>query len=143
MTTQKTVYRSKIDWWLIATVIFAMVIITVTAIGGPLWLAAIYGVLLGGLFWVSIAGTWYAVEGDRLLVYQFYRPTRLPVKKIKEVRYCTGILAGPCLSTRRLSIKFTDRSVLKSSMPIEISPRDRDGLVRQLLSINPDIVVVK
>ena len=139
---QKTVYRSRIDWWLIAIVIFTMSILVVAAIGGTVWLSMLYGILMGGLFWVALAGTWYAIEGDRLLVYQFFRPTRLPIAKIKEVRYCRGVLAGPCLSTRRLSIKFTDRSVLKSAMPIEISPRDRDGMVRQLLEINPAIKVI-
>lgn len=139
---QKTVYRSRIDWWLIAIVIFTMTILVVAAIGGTVWLSVLYGILIGGLFWVAMAGTWYAIEGDRLVVYQFFRPTRLPIAKIKEVRYCRGVLAGPCLSTCRLSIKFTDRSVLKSAMPIEISPRDRDGMVRQLLEINPAIKVI-
>lgn len=41
----------------------------------------------------------------------------------------------------RVSIKFTDRSVLKSSMPLEISPKDRDGFMAQLKEINPAIVI--
>lgn len=139
----KTVYRSKIDWWVWATVVFAFAVMIVCGIGSPLWFTLLYTLLLGGVMVAGFFGCWYAIEGRELLVYQFFRPTRLPVDKIKEVKYCSGILAGPAMSTRRLSIKFTDRSVLRSSFPIEISPRDRDGFVRHLLEINPTITVVK
>lgn len=90
---------------------------------------------------VLITGCWYEIDGDQLVVYQFFRPNRFPIDKIAEVKKTTGILATAGMSCRRVSIKFADRSVLKSSMPLEISPKNRDGFIAELKEINPDIKV--
>lgn len=90
---------------------------------------------------VLIVGCWYEIDGDQLVVYLFFRPNRFPIDKIAEVKKTTGILATAGMSCRRVSIKFADRSVLKSSMPLEISPKDRDGFIAELKEINPDIKV--
>lgn len=90
---------------------------------------------------VLIAGCWYEIDGDQLVVYQFFSPNRFPIDKIAEVKKTTGILATAGMSCRRVSIKFADRSVLKSSMPLEISPKNRDGFIAKLKEINPDIKV--
>ncbi|MBJ2166703.1 MAG: PH domain-containing protein [Muribaculaceae bacterium] len=86
---------------------------------------------------------WYEIDNDTLTVYNLFRPTSIPVGKIAEVRYCRGYLAGAAMSSKRLSIKMADRSVLKSSMPLEISPKDRDAFVDALLRINPSIRVIR
>ena len=142
----KIVFRSRVDWWVWTIPLFAVAVSLIACIGSSLWFKLIYGVgygiLMFGLLITGIYGCWYTVEGDSLLVYNFFRPTRLTISKIKEIKYCRGFIAGPAASTRRLSIKFTDRSVLKSSMPIEISPRDLDAFVKKLLQINPDISVI-
>lgn len=88
-----------------------------------------------------IVGCWYEIDGDQLIVYQFFMPNRFPISKIKEVKKTKGYLATAGMSSKRVSIKFTDRSVLKSSMPLEISPKERDGFMAQLKEINPTIVI--
>ena len=88
-----------------------------------------------------IAGCWYEIDGEQLVVYQFFMPNRFPISKIKEVKKTKGYLATAGMSCRRVSIKFTDRSVLKSSMPLEISPKDRDGFIAKLKEINSGIEV--
>ena len=88
-----------------------------------------------------IVGCWYEIDGDQLVVYQFFRPNRFPIDKIAEVKKTTGILAIAGMSCRRVSIKFTDRSVMKSAMPLEISPKNRDSFMEQLKEINPAIVI--
>lgn len=88
-----------------------------------------------------IVGCWYVIDGDELVVYQFFRPNRFPINKISEVKKTIGYLATAGMSSRRVSITFTDRSVLKSSMPLEISPDDRDGFIARLKEINPDIKI--
>lgn len=140
---EKTLYRSRIDIWLWAVLLFTIAVIVAVGIGSPWWLTAIHATGILGIMVVCMFGCWYTIEGDTLSVYQFFRPHPMPIDKIKEVRYTTGFLAGPALSARRLSIKFTDRKVLRSSMPLEISPRDRDAFVRHLLRINPGITVIK
>lgn len=136
----RTVYRSKIDWWVWALLVFFFTILTAAAIGGLDWLTFwIFFIGFGVLYGVLIFGTWYAIDGDDLIVYQFCRPGRFPIRKIKDVKYTTSILSSPALSTRRVAIRFTDRSVLRSSLPMEISPRDRAAFIRHLLAINPSI----
>lgn len=90
------------------------------------------------LYALLMFGCWYEIDGDDLVIYQFFRPTRLPVSKIRDVKKTTGYLATAGMSHLRVSITFVDRSVLKSCA-VEISPRDRDGFIAQLISINPDI----
>ncbi len=84
----------------------------------------------------------YEIEGKNLVVYMLFRPTRLPIDKIKSVKKTTGILSTAAMSTKRVSISFTDRSVLKSFAPVEISPKDRDGFMAQLKLVNPNIEVL-
>ena len=86
-----------------------------------------------------MVGCWYEIDGNQLVVYQFFRPHRFPIDKISEVKKTTGILATAGMSVRRVSIKFADRSVMKSSMPLEISPKDRDKFISHLKEINPNI----
>lgn len=135
----KTVYRSRIDLWVWCVMILAPAVIVVACIGTYWWLALLYGILIIGLFVGGIFGNWYEIQGDELIVYQFFRAHAFPIGKIKEVSKTTGYLATAGSSRRRVSIKFTDRSVMKSSMPLEISPKDRDGFITRLREINPAI----
>lgn len=93
------------------------------------------------LFVVLMYGCWYEIDGEDLVVYQFFRPHRMPVSKISKVKKTIGYLATAGMSRRRVSISFIDRSVLKSFAPLEISPKDRDAFIAQLVNINPDIKV--
>lgn len=110
------------------------------AIDSTWWVALSFGgtMLICALL---IVGCWYEIDGDHLVVYQFFRPNRFPIDKMAEVKKTKGIFATAGMSTHRVSIKFLDRSVLKSSMPLEISPKDRDGFITKLKEINPSIVV--
>lgn len=136
----KQVYKSRIDWWCWLCFIFiAGVAIAVSF--DTTWWAALPVVGFSIVCILLIAGCWYEIDGDQLIVYQFFRPHRFPIEKISEIRKTTGYLATAGMSSRRVSIKFTDRSVLKSSMPLEISPKDRDGFMAQLKVINPKIEI--
>ena len=70
----------------------------------------------------------------------FYKWEWFPIDKISEVKKSSGIFSAPALSTKRISIKFSDKKILKSLMPLEISPKDCDGFIAQLKEINPNIV---
>lgn len=86
---------------------------------------------------------WYEIDGSDLVVYQFFRPARFPISKIKSVAPTKTLLSAPATSLkRRIAITFVDRSVLKSSMPLVISPANQQKFIEALLSVNPDITVV-
>lgn len=136
----KIIYKSKIDWWVWLVFLFMAGVTAAVAIDSTWWVALSFGgtMLISALL---IAGCWYEIEGDQLVVYQFFKPNRFPVGKIAEVKKTNGILATAGMSCRRVSIKFADRSVMKSAMPLEISPKDRDGFIANLKEINPNIEV--
>lgn len=136
----KTVYKSKIDWWVWLT-IAVVIAVSFFVIIDTMWYVALP---ICGFMFVCVllmVGCWYEIDGNQLIIYQFFRPNPFPIDKISELKKTTGILATAGMSCRRVSIKFTDRSVMKSAMPLEISPKDRDGFMNQLKEINPAIVI--
>lgn len=136
----KTKYYSRIDWWVWLVFLSMASAIAYIALDSTWWVALPFvGTMI--ICALLIAGCRYEIEGDQLVVFQFFRPNRFPIYKIVEVKKTTGILATAGMSVHRVSIKFTDRSVMKSSMPLEISPKDRDGFMAQLKEINPSIVI--
>lgn len=86
-------------------------------------------------------GTYFEIDGKNLIVYEFFRPTTFPIDKIESIRPIKTILACSATSlVNRLAIKFSDRKLLKSSMPLIISPVMQKAFIDQLLEINPNIV---
>lgn len=140
---KKKVYRSRIDWWVwLVTVIF-LAVIWLSAIGMSWWYVVFVSGLTTLLYAWLMFGCWYEIDGDELVIYQFFRPTRLPISKIKDIKKTTGYLATAGMSHLRVSISFIDRSVWKSYAPLEISPKDRDGFIARLIEINPEIKEIK
>lgn len=89
---------------------------------------------------VTFLGIYYRIDGDKLVVYSFFIPTVYPIDKIKEIKLTKSVLSSPATSlTHRLSITFTDRKILKTSIPLIISPVRQEEFILQLLSINPEI----
>ena len=89
-------------------------------------------------------GIYYKIDGDKLVVYQFFRPTAFPIDKIAEIKPTTSVLSSPAASlTGRIAIKFSDRKVMQSSCPLIISPVRQQKFIAQLLSVNPNIKYVE
>lgn len=139
----KKLYRTKIDWWIWAFVLFTVVVTIIIAIGMPWWFSLLYGVLILSALFVGMFGVWYVIDGSDLVVYQFFRPSRFPIGKIKNVKLCKGYLSYPALSSKRVSIRFSDRKIMKSAMPLEISPENRELFIVDLLLVNPSIEVTE
>lgn len=144
LAVSRTVYRSRVDRWIWVAAALVLVLLTVNAILAPWYLALIQSVGVLGFPIVIIFGVKYAIEGDELLVWQYFKCRRLPVMEIREVRYSRGYTNCIGLSSYRLSITFDDNhKVLDSCLPLEISPADRDAFVERLLAVNPDIEVIR
>ena len=89
---------------------------------------------------VTFLSIYYRIDGDKLVVYSFFIPTAYPIDKIKEIKPTKSVLSSPATSlTHRLAITFNDRKILKSSIPLIISPVHQEEFIRHLLSINPEI----
>ncbi len=144
MEFEGTKYESRWDasTWALLLLIF-LVCLWPVLLGewvGPVITTA--GLLM--LFIVLFRGTYCRISGDKLVIYQFFKPTPLPIDKIAEIKPTKTILAAPATSlTHRIAIKFSDRKVLKSTAPLIISPVRLDEFIAQLTAINPAIKVEK
>lgn len=141
---KRTVYKTKVDWWIPAVVVFTVAVAFIGPIidGEILALGIILAVLIGALEIVIFASVKYQICNGQLGVRNFfYKWEWFPIDNISEVKKTSGILSAPALSTKRISIKFSDRKLLKSFMPLEISPKHRDSFIARLKEINPNIEV--
>ena len=60
----------------------------------------------GSIFAITFFGVWYAVEGNELSVYQFCRPHRFPINKIKAIKSCKSFLCLLLLYHAKLYFLF-------------------------------------
>lgn len=89
---------------------------------------------------LTFLGIYYRISVNELIVYTFFMPTSYPIDKIAEIKPTKSVLSSPATSlTHRLAITFTDRKILKSTIPLIISPVRQEEFIRQLLAVNPDI----
>ena len=143
-----TYYKPKIDgWFWILIFVFTFCLLMVCSIteDGLTWpglvIISIFIAIVLLLIWL-ITTVKYAIRGTELGVRNLaYQWEWLPIEKIESVKSVKSVLAGAALSFNRLSIKFSDRKVLKSTMSLEISPKDTENFIKTLLSVNPKIKV--
>lgn len=138
----KTIYfNSKVDWWVYAIVLYSIaycmtaVLLTSNDYGAGIVLS----ILLAGIEVLLFASVKYAIRGDELGIRMFYRWHWFPIDKITEVKIVTGIQSAAALSKHRIAIRFSDRKILKSFFPLEISPKDRSSFISNLQTVNPAI----
>lgn len=136
-------FKSKVDWWVYAVVVFT---VACCMLGPVLCGEIIIGVIISAFFAIleilAFTTVKYAIKGDLLGVSSFFKWKWYPIDRIMEVRKTDSLLSAPALSVKRVAVRF-DRSVLKSNMPLEISPIDRDGFIAALKEINADIKIAR
>lgn len=135
-----TRYNSQWDgstWFMLGLV--AVCCVVPCFLDDGIWPTIIYLVMLAFVL-VTLLSIYYRIDGDKLMVYSFFIPAIYPIDKIKEIKPTKSVLSSPATSlTHRLAITFTDRKILKSSIPLIISPVRQEEFIRQLLSVNPEI----
>lgn len=135
-------FRSKVDWWVPAVVAFTAAVCFIGPLidGELLWLGAALAAVFCGFEIAMFASVKYRIRGNELGIRNWlYGWEWFPIDKISEAKPTTGILSAPALSVHRVSIRFSDKRILKSSMPLEISPADRERFIARLREINPAI----
>ena len=82
------------------------------------------------------------MKGDSLIVHSFFDIKTVPISKIESIKPTNSIESAPATSIfNRIAISFVDRTVMKGSMPLIISPSDKQKFISQPISINPKIKV--
>lgn len=137
-------FNSVWDWstWLLLALVAACVLwpLLIDKSDGMLPVAICVVVLIFVV--VMFLGVYYRIDGNNLVVYTAFRPKTVPIDKIKSIAPTKSVLSAPATSlTQRLAITFTDRSVLKSSDPLVISPVRQQEFIKRLLAVNPNISV--
>ena len=143
-----TYYKPKIDGWfwtLIFVLTFTLLMVSSISEDGLSWpgivAICVFIAIVLILIWL-ITTVKYAIRGTELGIRNLaYKWEWLPIEKIESVKPVKSILAGPALSFNRLSIKFSDRKVLRSTMPLEIAPKEVENFIKALKSINPKIKI--
>lgn len=132
------IFKSKVDWWMAAiflAVPISMIYGVITEPNAILMLVTtIVIVLLATLFF----GTKYIIEGEELIVYGGIYKKRINIKQIRSLRPSKNPLSAPAMSIDRIEITYNTTF----SEVILVSPKDKEGFVKRLLEINPNIKLI-
>jgi hypothetical protein len=128
-----TVYKSKIDWWLLIILVVAIALalyvsaaIVVSGSLGIWWVLLVTaGLGIGLPLWVMLS-THYTLDNGRLLIKSGPFKWQIPLMDIKSIRPTSNPLSSPALSLDRLRIEFGRGSA------IMISPRDKEQFLRDI-----------
>lgn len=125
------IFKSRIDAWFVLVLVAADVAVVVSLVAArqtpALWPVHLVTIALGiGLpLWLLIS-TRYEIGDTDLHIVSGPVRARIPLRDITGVEPTRSVLASPALSLDRLRISYgTYGSVM-------ISPKDKDGFVREL-----------
>ena len=132
-----TVYKSKIDWWLGAILVVAMIASALAGLKAlstdtpnAIWTAALIGGVGFILPLVGLLSTRYVIQGQQLVVRSGLFKWRIPINEISDITPSSDPVASPALSLDRLRITYGQTKSLL------ISPRDKDGFLAQIASLH-------
>lgn len=130
-------YPSKIDWWIYASIVLA--IVAIVGSGITVWVvepeeaatalplivtAAIAAIALPVML---LRGTGYTLEPTRLLIRSGPLKWVVPLAEIHSIAPTRNPLSSPALSLDRLLITYG-----KDNKQIMISPEDKAGFLQEL-----------
>ena len=102
------------------------------------WLLFVIDVAEIVLLYDMFFHTYYRIEGSRLIVKNGSALTfTYDISSIQSVSPTRTLLSAPALSLDRLKL------TMKGGETVVISPKDKDGLIRELLNVNPEIKIVE
>lgn len=129
-------YRSKIDLWLFILIFGVLGGILIEGIVLRDWLVS--AIILPVMVFIAVLmySLRYIIDGDVLEIRTgILGKTRISISGIKSVEKTSNPLSAPAMSLKRLEILYG-----KYDFAL-ISPTDRDAFIKDLLEINPDILV--
>ena len=137
-------YSSKIEWWFYAILVLSLIgFITAFLFAGlDWWVVLTISIPLIGLIATCCFNISYSINEGNLEVKTMSGVYTYPIENILQVRKVKSILVAPAMSFTRVAIKF-ERGTTKTAVPLEISPKDRDKFIQDLLKINPNIKVIR
>lgn len=137
MNSMKKVYKTKIAIWLICAIIgFTVIPIIPILIYDFSWIVVTVVALILFFALFSIFGIRYTIHNNLLAVKcGMLSTTSYDINQIREIKDTNSILSAPAASFDRIAIYFAQQKT-----PLVISPKDKIAFIRNLQSINPDII---
>jgi hypothetical protein len=125
------VYRSKIDWWLIIIIfiVFCHPMIEGILTKDYIMFSVSFGVL--SLVFLMFKSIKYKIDGEQLQIWW----TKIDINSIKRIYSTHNPLSSPALSLDRIAVVYNTYD------EVLISPKEREDFIREVLKINPNIVV--
>lgn len=127
----KTVYPSRVDWWLAALLIGAPMLIialglhTLNQSMGAGLVLIVSGLAIGALIAALACPCDYTLTDEHLTIRAGLLNETLPLHRIRTAVLSTSPLSAPALSLRRIKLTLDEGSRL-------ISPRNRDAFIADL-----------
>jgi hypothetical protein len=125
------IYKSKVDWWLIAVIIIAFGYPIVDGILSKEYVLSAVFIALLVLFYFLAKSIQYKIDGENLIIWR----TKIPIQSIHKVYRTRMPLSSPALSLDRIGIVYNKYD------EIFISPKEREEFIKELLKVNPTIEV--
>ncbi|HRG19028.1 MAG TPA: PH domain-containing protein [Flavobacterium lutivivi] len=125
------IYKSKVDWWLIAVVLIAFGYPIVDGILSKEYVLSAVFIVLLVLFYFLAKSIQYKIDGENLIIWR----TKIPIQSIYKVYRTRMPLSSPALSLDRIGIVYNKYD------EIFISPKEREEFIKELLKVNPTIEV--
>ena len=135
--TMKTVYPTKVSATLVLIISLIMGCILVPYAIKSLWVPFIIILILHFLLLFMLANIKYVITESQLIIDQSlgkWGKEVIDISTIKSIEPTHTILSAPASSLDRLRISYNKYD------DIIISPRRKEEFIRQLQSINPQIV---
>lgn len=133
----KTIYRSKISWWLVILICIVSLLPILPIICCDLsWVEVSILSLLWVFIFYCIFSNRYIIEGNILNIKcGFFINEKVNIMDIIKIVPTNSFLAAPAASLDRIAIYLK-----KQRSPVVISPKNKYEFINQLKSINPDII---
>jgi hypothetical protein len=131
-------FRSKVDTWLLTTLVVGAVVMVATVVGLTLFGGAPPLLLLllaaPALIVWTLTSTYYDVTDTTLRVRSAFVRLSIPLSTIRSLRTTRSVLSAPALSLDRLEVQHASGRVV-------VSPRDQAGFVKAIRDRVPGVVI--
>jgi hypothetical protein len=131
-------FKSKVDTWLLTTLLAGATVMVATVVGLTLFGGAPPLLLLllaaPALIVWTLTSTSYDVTDTTLWVRSAFVRLSIPLSTIRTVRTTRSVLSAPALSLDRLEVQHTSGRVV-------VSPRDQAGFVKAIRDRVPGVAV--
>ena len=130
----KTVYPTKVSVTLILIISIIMGCILISLAVSSKWIPFFINLLLYVSVVYLMVSIKYEINESQLIIHQAMGKMVIDINTIKSIEPTHTILSAPASSLDRLRISYNKYD------DVVISPRRKEEFIRQLQSINPNIV---